>query len=121
MRSNLLKFLFTLCFMTYCTSICWADGIPVNVFPGDDYNNIPHRAPVNHDVYAVFDRINCTLSLVVSPEVGISTVEIYKDGCLINTDNIPTLFYILSSYGSGTYTIQLDAEDGTTYTGDFSY
>ena len=121
MRPNLLKLFFILCTVTYCTSICRADGIPVITVPGDDHNDIPHRAPVNEDVYAVFDRIDCTLSLIVSPEVEISNVEIYKDGSLIITDNIPTLLYILSSYGSGVYTIQLNAVGGTTYTGDFSY
>lgn len=109
-----------MCTMAYCTTICRADGIPVVTIPNDD-DNLPHRTPVNQDVYAVFDRIDCTLSLIVSPEVEISDVEIYKDGSLIITDNIPTLFYILSSYGSGAYTIQLNVVGGTTYTGNFSY
>ena len=121
MRAKLFKLLFLLCTMTYCTTICRADGIPVVTVPDGSNNDIPHRAPVNEDVYAVFNRIDCTLSLIVSPEVEISTVEIYKDGSLIITDDIPTLFYILSSYGSGAYTIQLNAMGGTTYTGNFSY
>ena len=121
MRSDFIKLLLLLCTMTYCTTICKADGIPVYTYPGDDNTGQPHRAPVNEDVYAVFDRIDCTLSLIVSPEVEISDVEIYKDGSLIITDNIPTLLYILSSYGSGAYTIELNAVGGTTYTGYFSY
>lgn len=121
MRTNIFKLMLLLCTMTCCTTICKADGIPVVTIPNDDGNDRPHRTPVNQDVYAVFDRINYTLSLVVSPEVEISTVEIYKDGSLIITDDIPTLFYLLSSYGSGAYTIQLNAVDGTTYTGNFSY
>ena len=110
-----------LCTMTCCTTICKADGIPVVTIPNDDGNDTPHRTPVNQDVYAVFDRIDCTLSLIVSPEVEISDIEIYKDGSLIITDNIPTLLYILSSYGSGAYLIQLNAVGGITYTGNFSY
>lgn len=121
MQTSFFKLLFLLCLMFFCTTICRADGIPVVVAPNDYGNDNPHRAPVNHDVYAVFDRINCTLSLVVSPEVEISTVEIYKDGSLIITDDIPTLFYILSSFGNGVYTILISVVDGTTYTGDFSY
>lgn len=107
--------------MTCCATICRADGIPVVTVPNDNGNDRPHRVPVNQDVYAVFDRINYTLSLVVSPEVEISTIEIYKDGILIIIDDIPTLYYLLSSYGNGTYTIQLNAVDGTIYTGDFAY
>ena len=121
MQTSFFKLLFLLCLMFFCTTICRADGIPVVVAPNDYGNDNPHRAPVNEDVYAVFNRIDCTLSLIVSPEVEISNVEIYKDGSLIITDNIPTLLYILSSYGSGVYTIQLNAVGGTTYTGDFSY
>lgn len=121
MRAKLFKLLFLLCTMTYCTTICRADGIPVVTVPDGSNNDIPHRAPVNEDVYAVFNRIDCTLSLIVSPEVEISNVEIYKDGILIISDDVPTLYYILSSYGNGAYTIQLNAVDGTTYTGDFSY
>ncbi len=121
MRTNLLKLLLFFGIFTYCTTICRADGIPVVTIPPYNDDEQPHRAPVNQDVYAVFDRINYTLSLVVSPEVKISTVEIYKDGILIISDDVPTLYYILSSYGNGAYTIQLNAVDGTTYTGDFSY
>ena len=121
MQTSFFKLLFLLCLMFFCTKICRADGIPVVDAPNDYGNDNPHRAPVNQDVYAVFDRINYTLSLVVSPEVKISTVEIYKDGILIISDDVPTLYYILSSYGNGAYTIQLNAVDGTTYTGDFSY
>lgn len=121
MRTNLLKLLLFLGIFTYCTTICRADGIPVVTIPPYNDDEQPHRTPGNEDVYAVFDRIDCTLSLIVSPEVEISTVEIYKDGSLIITDNIPTLLYILSSYGSGAYTIQLNAVGGTTYTGNFSY
>ncbi len=40
---------------------------------------------------------------------------------VVHTDDVPTLYYLLSSYGSGAYTIQLYAGDGTTYTGNFSY
>lgn len=122
MKESSLKLLILLCTMTFCTTVSFADTIPVVTVPNDDNDDEqPHRTPVNQDVYAVFDRINYTLSLVVSPEVEISTIEIFKDGILIITDNIPTLYYLLSSYGNGTYTIQLNAVDGTIYTGDFAY
>lgn len=121
MSKSIFKLFILLCTMTYCTNICRANGIPVYTVPGDDNNDIPHRAPVQQDVYAVFDTTTYTLSLFVSPEIEISTVEIYKDGNMIISDDVPTLYYILSSYGNGAYTIQLNAVDGTTYTGDFSY
>lgn len=120
MNKSILKLFFLLCTMTYCTNICRANGIPVVTVPNED-DNLPHRTLTQQDVYAVFDTTTYTLSLFVSPEIEISTVEIYKDGNMIISDDVPTLYYILSSYGNGAYTIQLNAVDGTTYTGDFSY
>ena len=121
MKERIIKLLILLCTMTYCTNICRANGIPVYSYPGDDNTGQPHRAPANQDVYAVFDTTTYTLSLFVSPEIEISNVEIYKDGNLIISDDVPTLYYVLSSYGNGTYTIQLNSVVGTTYIGDISY
>ena len=121
MKERIIKLLILLCTLTYCTTICRADGIPVYPYPGDDNTGQPHRAPANLGVYAVFDTTTYTLTLVVSPEIEISSVEIFKDGNMIISDDVPTLYYILSSYGNGAYTILLNAVDGTTYTGDFSY
>lgn len=122
MKEKIVKLLILLCTMTFCITESFAGIIPVVTVPNDDNDDEqPHRYPVQQDVYAVFDRINYTLSLVVSSEIEISNVEIYKDGNLIISDDVPTFYYILSSYGNGAYTIQLNAVDGTTYTGDFSY
>ena len=114
------------CLITFSSSICKADGgeptIPVTTVPdNDNEDDNSHRSPIQYDIYAIFDTTVNTLSLIVSPDIEISVVEIFKDGVLIISDNIPTLYYMLSFYGSGTYCIALTTNDGTTYTGNFYF
>ena len=126
MKRIYLRVICLVCLIAFCSTICKADGgeptIPVITVPNNsDEEGDSHRAPAHIDVYAVFDTTVSTLSLIVSPDIEISVVEIYKDGVLIISDNIPTLYYILSSYGSGTYSIALTTNDGTSYTGNFYF
>ena len=125
MKMSLLKFFFLFSMMTFSSIICKADGdgptIAVYTVPdnnnGDDTN--PHRAQNYGEIYAVFDWTTNTLVLNVSSEISIVAVEIYKDGTLVIADNIPTLYYVMSLYGSGAYTILLTTDDSTTYSGYF--
>ena len=126
MKKTYLRVICLICLMAFSTTICKADGgeptIPVITVPdNDDDGERPHYAPIHQDIYAIFDTTVGTLSLIVSPDIDISVVEIYKDGVLIISDNIPTLYYMLSAYGSGTYSIVLTTNDNATSTGNFSF
>lgn len=126
MKTIYLRVICLICLMACSSTICNADGgeptIPVITVPDNDNDSgKSHRAPAQYETYAIFDTIVGTLSLIVSPDIEISVVEIYKDGALLISDNIPTLYYALSAYGSGTYCIALTTTDGTTYTGNFTF
>lgn len=126
MKRIYLRVICLACLLTISSTICKADGgeptIPVITVPdNDDDEDDSHRSSFNEGIYAIFDTTISTLSLIVSPDIEISVVEIYKDGVLIISDDIPTLYYNLSSYGSGTYNIALTTSDGITYTGNFFF
>lgn len=126
MKKTYLRVICLICLMAFSTTICKADGgeptIPVITVPdNDDDGERPHYAPIHQDIYAIFDTTVSTLSLIVSPDIDISVVEIYKNGVLIISENIPTLYYALSAYGSGTYTVAITTNDGVTYTGTFNF
>lgn len=126
MKRIYLRVICLVCLIAFCSTICKADGgeptIPVITVPNNsDEEGDSHRAPAHIDVYAVFDTTVSTLSLIVSPDIEISVVEIYKNGVLIIFENIPTLYYALSAYGSGTYTVAITTNDGVTYTGTFNF
>lgn len=110
-------------------SVCKAD-------PGDSLN-VPIVEPIpggniinpntgRSSLYAVIGLLDdATLTLYVSSEVVVAYVRLYRNGLLVVTDDTPTLvdntlYYDLSSFGSGTYTVQLDADDGTVYIGTFT-
>ena len=125
MKVIFLRFFFLLSLIVGNIIISKADGgpnIPIINVPTDDNDddNGPHHAPIHHDVYAVLNRTDQTLSLFVSSPVVICSVEIYKDGNLIISDPIPTLYYMLSSYGNGDYTILATTNNGIVYTGIFT-
>ena len=116
-----LKFLLLLISISLYTNTSKADGDPtIPVIPLPTSGQGPHQAPSMQDVYAFFNRVDITLSLVVSSELEVVLVEIYKNGNLIITDNIPTLYYYLSTYGCGNYSVHLTTEDETTYIGNFT-
>ncbi len=126
MKTIYFRVICLICMMAFITTICKADGgeptIPIYTVPeNSDRDGDSHRSPILYDIYAVFDTTVSGLSLIVSPDIEVSVVEIYKNGVLIISDNIPTLYYMLSSYGSGTYSIALTTNDGTTYTGNFYF
>lgn len=52
MKESFLKLLILLCTMTFCTTVSFADTIPVvTVLSDDNDDKQPHRTPVNQDVY----------------------------------------------------------------------
>ena len=125
MKVTFLRLLFLFCLLTSSPVVSRADGggpsIPVIINPDSDNDkDKPQHAPVHSDVYAVFDTTISTLSISVSSSIVVNNIEIYKDGYLIISDTIPTLYYDLSSYGNGDYTIILNTNSGITYTGLFS-
>lgn len=126
MKKTYLRVICLICLMAFSTTICKADGgeptIPIYTIPDNDNDGErPHYAPIHRDLFAVFDTTVGTLSLIVSPDIEVSVVEIYKNEVLIISDNIPTLYYILSAYGSGSYTVAITTNDGVTYTGTFNF
>lgn len=126
MKRIYLRVICLACLITFCSTICKADGgeptIPIFTVPDNsDEEGDSHRTPIQYDIYAIFDTTVSTLSLIVSPDIEISVIEIFKDGVLIISDNIPTLYYILSAYSSGTFSIALTTNDGITYTGNFYF
>lgn len=126
MKRIYLRVICLACLITFCSTICKADGgeptIPIFTVPDNsDEEGDSHRTPIQYDIYAIYDTTVSTLSLIVSPDIEISVIEIFKDGVLIISDNIPTLYYILSAYSSGTFSIALTTNDGITYTGNFYF
>ena len=117
----------TVMFMDVC--VCKADpGDSLNVpivepIPGGNIIN-PNTGCSSH--YAVIGLLDDTaLTLYVSSEVMIAYVRFYRNGLLVVTDDTPipinnSLYYDLSSFGSGAYTVQLNAYDGTVYIGNFT-
>lgn len=126
MKTTFFRVICLICMMAFITTICKADGgeptIPIYTVPeNSDREGDSHRSPILYDIYAVFDTTVSGLSLIVSPDIEVSVVEIYKNGVLIISENIPTLYYILSAYSSGTFSIALTTNDGITYTGNFYF
>lgn len=126
MKTTFFRVICLICMMAFITTICKADGgeptIPIYTVPeNSDREGDSHRSPILYDIYAVFDTTVSGLSLIVSPDIEVSVVEIYKNGVLIISENIPTLYYILSAYGSGVYTVAITTNDGVTYTGTFNF
>lgn len=115
-----LKFILMLLTMLLYSNTSKADDPDIPVIPFPHTGQDPHRAPVYQDVYALYNWNDLTLSLIVSPEIEVASVEIYQNGVQIIADSIPTLLYALSSYGSGEYTIQVTTITGIIYLGYFN-
>lgn len=121
MKLKSLRLLLLLLSMSLSTNVN-ADGedsISVIIIPDNSSIQRPHRAPAYQDVYAIYNWNDLTLSLIVSPEIEVTSVEVYRNGTQIIAETIPTLFYDLSSYGSGEYTIQVTTVIEITYIGHF--
>lgn len=126
MKTIYFRLICLICMMAFITTICKADGgeptIPIYTIPDNDNDGgKTNRAPALCEAYAIFNTTVSGLSLIVSPDIEVSVVEIYKNEVLIISDNIPTLYYILSAYGSGAYTVAITTNDGVTYTGTFNF
>lgn len=117
MKTKLIILLFAL---LSGTGICIAgdgNGLPIDVEPSSG-NQIPHRSLI----FGVFNTITQTLTLTANTDDTVEEVNIYKDGVLIVSDQEPLVtVYNLSSYGNGTYSVEVVLESGNTYTGSFSY
>lgn len=114
-----LNFILILLTMLLYSNTSKADDPDIPVIPFPQTDQYPHRAPTYQDIYAIYNWNNLTLSLIVSPDIEVTSVEIYQNGVQIIADSIPTLLYALSSYGSGEYTIQVTTDIEITYIGHF--
>lgn len=101
-------------------AVCLAEGgnvLSINKVPNSN-NHLPHRS----SLYGEFNTITQTLTLTANTDDTVEEVNIYKDGVLIVSDQEPLVtVYNLSSYGNGTYSVEVVLESGNTYTGSFSY
>lgn len=122
MKTKFLRTFILPCLMLCNLTVIKADGptIPVITIPSNNNNGSHHNAPIHQDFYAVYNRLDQTLYINVYSSITISNVTINQDGTPIISDNIPTFYYLLSSYGSGEYTVLLTTENGITYTGTFT-
>ena len=86
----------------------------------------PHLSPIhNQDVWGVIRSNTQSLSIYVNSYIVFDRVRIYRNGQLAVSDDTPTpinntLYYNLSTIGSGFYSILLEADDGTIYQGYFT-
>lgn len=117
--------LFSLVFALFLsTGTCIADdgnGLPIGIEPFGNPPKDPHRSFTEVTVYGVFNTISQTLTLTVNTDDSVEEVIIYKDGVLIFDDVAPVVTdYDLSTYGNGTYSVEVVLESGNTYIGLFT-
>jgi len=112
-----------------CSNVCVAEipdtlNFPI-LIPDNGSGDNPHLSPIHSAVYGAVYSDRQSLHLFISPEIQIAYVRFYRNGLLVVTDDTPipinnSLYYDLSSFGSGAYTVQLNAYDGTVYIGNFT-
>ena len=101
------------------------DSINIIIIDPDNEPPNPHLSPIHQDVYGVYSQTNHSLSVFVSQDIAIIRVRIYSNNTLVVDDDNPImlygiLYYNMSSFNSGAYSIVLDADDGTVYIGTFT-
>lgn len=101
------------------------DTIDIIIIDPDGPELKPHHVPIHQDVYGVVSQTTQSISISIAPDIIIDRVRIYRNGLLAVSDDTPTpindtLFYNLSVLGSGTYSILLEADNGTIYQGYFT-
>ena len=101
------------------------DTIDIIIIDPDGPLPGPYLAPIHQDVYGVVSQTTQSISIFVAPNILIDCVRIYRNGLLAVSDDTLTpidytLYYNLSTLGSGSYSILLEADDGTIYQGYFT-
>ena len=111
-------------------NICRADpvdtlSVPIVLSGEDDDLPIIIRDSYQSNLYGVFDVLLGSVCFHNISEITFVRIRIYRNGNLVIYDDMPTpidntLYYNVSSYGSGAYTIML-CTDTTVYIGYFDY
>ena len=111
-------------------NICRADpvdtlSVPIVLSGEDDDLPIIIRDSYQSNLYGVFDVLLGSVCFHNISEITFVRIRIYRNGNLVIYDDMPTpidntLYYNVSSYGSGAYTIML-CTDITVYIGYFDY
>lgn len=120
-----LLFIFASSAHAYQNNVLRGDTIDIIIIDPDDPELKPHLAPIHQDVYGIVSQTTQSISISVAPDIIIDRVRIYRNGLLAVSDDTPTpiddtLYYNLSSLGSGSYFILLEADDGAIYQGYFT-
>lgn len=125
-------FFFLLAMFLSCTIECKADPadtlyipvLPIDPIGGND--PIPINAPIHSDIIGYYYLSTSTINFVLAPKIRVAYVNFYRNGILVAIDSTPeclnnSLFYSLSTFGSGIYTIELIAIDDTVYLTTLSF
>lgn len=121
-----LLFIFAASVHAHQNNVLRGDTIDIIIIDPGGSPSEPHLSPIhNQDVWGVIRSNTQSLSIYVTPFIVIDRVRIYRNGLLAVSDDTPTpindtLFYNLSVLGSGTYSILLEADNGTIYQGYFT-
>lgn len=120
-----LLFIFAASAHAYQNNVLRGDTIDIIIIDPDDPELKPHLAPIHQDVYGIVSQTTQSISISVASDIVIDRVRIYRNGLLAVSDDTPTpiddtLYYNLSSLGSGSYFILLEADDGAIYQGIFT-
>lgn len=120
-----LLFIFAASAHAHQNNVLRGDTIDIIIIDPDGPELKPHHAPIHQDVYGVVNQTTQSVSVSVAPDIIIDRVRIYRNGLLAVSDDTPTpiddtLYYNLSTLGSGTYSILLEADDGAIYQGYFT-
>lgn len=122
----ILSLLFIFAASAYAHSnVLRGDTVDIIIIDPDGPEIKPHHAPIQQDVYGVVSQTTQSISISVAQDIIIDRVRIYRNGQLAVSDDTPTpinntLYYNLSTIGSGFYSILLEADDGTIYQGYFT-
>lgn len=120
-----LLFIFAASAHAHQNNVLRGDTIDIIIIDPEGPDLQPHLAPIHQDVYGIVSQTTQSISISVAPDIIIDRVRIYRNGLLAVSDDTPTpiddtLYYNLSSLGSGSYFILLEADDGAIYQGFFT-
>lgn len=120
-----LLFIFAASAHAYQNNVLRGDTIDIIIIDPEGPDLQPHLAPIHQDVYGVVSQTTQSISISIASDIVIDRVRIYRNGLLTVSDDTPTpiddtLYYNLSTLGSGTYSILLEADDGAIYQGYFT-